>query len=196
MAIGTSSLLALIGAGFLLIIIGLPWWIGISIIVLTMAVVANDNDSAKAIKSARQETIYTNAMMDAANNTVRNAPPKKKEEFGSVQDPLQFRPSIPPDGVAGIKAYGPTGSPLTVGGRTGTASFYATGTDTNIGRIRIKDDIRLNMPFMSDKAGDGTKVMTNLLTAHFRTGKPILKTKCLDSTFDTIKTGFDEWAQE
>jgi len=130
-----------------------------------------------------------------------NQKPKEKLSYmdkpavGSVTDPLAFKPTIPPDGIAGIGSIG-NGGPLSVGKRTGAASFYIGGAQNN-NMIRLKDDLRLNMPFANIKdEASGVNPFKNLVMAHFRTSEPIIRTKSLDPTLETMKTGFDEWAQE
>jgi len=196
MAISTSTLLGLLALGFFILFLGGTWWwLGIATIMLSLAMAVGGE--------AQGPVMFPSPVMQM------QAPAKKKEEWGSVNDPMHFKPTIPPDGIAGISSIGPEkGSPeyldnpglATVGKRTGTFSFYPTGPvdkENPIARLRVKDDLRLNMPFM-DEANpvDGTKVFTALVTSHFRTTKPILKTKCLEPTFETVKTGFDDWAKE
>jgi hypothetical protein len=135
----------------------------------------------------------------AAGVKEKGIPTWLKEPTGSVTDPFEFKPTMPPDGIAGIgviKPDNPTpGDPgnLSFGKRTGAMSFYV-----DEGRlIRIKEDIRINMPFMSEKDINGQiSPLKNLVTSHFRTSKPIIRTKMLDKTFDPIETGFDGWAEE
>jgi hypothetical protein len=201
MAIGTTTLLGLLALGFFILFLGGTWWwLGIATIMLSLAM---------ALGGEQSPVMVPRPAMAQARPMMSQGKPAKKSAFGSVNDPMHFKPSIPPDGIAGISSIGPEKDSLeyldnpgvaTVGKRTGTFSFYPTGPqdkENPLARVRVKDDLRLNMPFM-DEANpvDGVKVFTNLITSHFRTSKPILKTKCLEPTFETVKTGFDDWAKE
>lgn len=207
MALRPSHLVALVAAGLLMILIGMPWWMGIGVILISMAM-AVSGDEPKAVQrmpgQIKQFAVAGPASIKAVENKAEKAPPKpwwvveaEKEPKGSVNDPMIFRPSFPADGFAGLKGYASDG-PLAVGPRVGTVSFYPTGTDDKIARVRIKEDLRLNMPFMNESDINGIKPLTNLLTCHFRTNKPIINTKPIeDPTFDALdKELFDnpDWA--
>jgi hypothetical protein len=202
MAIGTTTLLGLLALGFFILFLGGTWWwLGIATIMLSLAMALGGEQSPVMVPRP--------AMAQARPMMSQGKPAKKKEIWGSVNDPMHFKPTMPPDGIADIGSIGPekgspeydlTGGIASVGKRTGTFSFYATGPqdkENPMARVRVKDDLRLNMPFMDEQNPvDGVKVFTNLITSHFRTSKPILKTKCLEPTFETVKTGFDDWAKE
>jgi len=109
---------------------------------------------------------------------------KWNKKFPNVTD-MKFRPSIPPDGIAGIGATGP--SPVNFGKRTGQLSIYT-------GNLRFKNDIR----FMPEFCYTDPLPFKNLITTHFRTrpspGQTYLdKVKPLDSTFEQLEKGiFDD----
>ncbi len=207
MAMKTSHLAGLLILGFVMLIIGWPWWLGIGLIILSMAIAVSGGGDEEPAPRTVQAAARAVPRAAVAGPAVAAAPKAKSETPGSIEDNFYFRPSIPPDGIASIssikpdkeqlKAMGDPGN-LSVGKRTGTLSLYMDdpyGTDEGM-RIRVKDDIRLHMPFMSQKDENNIAPFQNLFTSHFRTGKNILKTKCLESTFETIKTGFDQWAKE
>jgi len=201
--IKTSHLLGLLALGFIAIIIGWPWWLGVGIILLAIALAAGDGRQSTPAPVYRPMPAAATVPVVSGIETPLEKPKQKTKKEGSVNDPFMFRPSIPPDGVAGLKAMSvsePGIDNLSVGARTGTMSMYLDGPDkTNFARIRIKDDLRLNLPFMQDMGGmpkGSARGLTNLVTAHFRTSKPILKTKALEPTFESIKTASDEFADE
>jgi hypothetical protein len=200
MAMKTSYLIGLLIVGFILLLAGFPWWLGIGIIVLSMAAaVSGDSEEPRMVpvRLARPQVAAA-----GPPKPVESEPAWKKyqekEPTGSVNDPMHFRPTMPPDGVAGLKAMsqekGTPSDNLSIGGRTGTMSMYMDNKAAC--RIRVKDDLRIMLPFTQVTDENGIKPFTNLFTSHFRTGNPILKTKPLESTFETWKTGFDEWAKE
>lgn len=196
MAMRTSHLIALLGMGFMAFYLGMPLWAGLGIILVAMAIAMGDDSSANSRMGTLQPA------MSAAEGENRPQKPVKAKKQGSVNDPLNFRPSLPPDGIASLGSLGqkgitPEAANLAIGKRTGTASMYLDPDDLNeSARIRIKDDLRVHMPFMNQKDENNIRPFQNLFTSHFRTGKPLLKTKALEPTFETWKTGFDEWAKE
>jgi hypothetical protein len=190
-----TTLIGLMALGFLMLFMGLPWWMGVGIIILALAFSLGGSEP--------QRIVQTQPAL------IMKGPKKEKEPTGSVNDPFHFRPTIPPDGIAAIGSISTPGEErlpgeagnLAVGKRTGTMSFYVDNPDVDLpmdqrARVRIKDDLRVNLPFMDIEDENGIKPFTNLFTSHFRTGNPIIKTKCLEPTFETWKTGFDEWAKE
>jgi hypothetical protein len=198
MAMKTSYLIGLLAAGFIILFIGLPWWMGIGVIILAMAAAVTGTES-QAMPSPQ----HAGPREPAWKKYQEKGPP------GSVTDNFYFRPTTPPDGIATIgsistpkeeRVPGDLGN-LSVGKRTGTMSLYMDPEDipwTDKMRVRLKDDIRLHMPFMKemDPMNKGMAFFQNLATAHFRTGKPIIKTKALEPTFETQKLGHDQWAKE
>ncbi len=205
----TLPLVGLLAFGFMALVIGWPWWIGVGIILISMALAVSEEGTPAV--SPRSSPQPQGAIQERKGQQAVPPEPlwkalQEKEPTGSVQDPLHFRPSIPPDGIAGIGSVGPGSADpiaknLSVGKRTGTVSFYFDSPDdpplSERARVRLKDDLRLNLPFMNEKDVFGdTKPFASLFTSHFRTGKSIIKTKMLEPTFETIKTGFDEWAKE
>lgn len=200
MATSTSTTVGLMAIGFFILLMGGGyWWFGVGVIMLSMAMAVTGGSSG-----------YTQAMpYPQMNGPSMSKPAKKASKMGSVNDPFHFKPTIPPDGIAGISSIAPekgefvSGDPgnLSLGKRTGAMSMYLDATEDmggaeNAARIRIKEDLRLNLPFMQIKDSNGIRPFTNLFTAHFRTTNPIINTKPLEPTFESIPTEFDTFAKE
>lgn len=189
MAMSSTTLLLLVLLGFIMLFVGFPWWAGVGVIVASMALAVGD-DTATQNYGRVAAAMPVSGQKSEKPWWVKEA---EAEPNGSFLDPLKFRPSIPPDGIAkigsistpaGERVPGDPGN-VSVGKRTGAASIYAD-TNTNGPRIRIKEDFRFHPEFMNIKDPyTGIKPFTNLVTMHFRTNKPILKTKGLDKTFDS-----------
>jgi hypothetical protein len=124
----TTYLAGLLALGFIMLMIGWPWWLGIGLIVLTMAVALSGGE-----EPAQQPMAAAKAF--AAKPSA--AGPKATGEEGFDVDDMKWSPTTFADGMMGVN---PMKSEL--GGAVGARSGAFT---QDMGPIRFKDDLRFRV---------------------------------------------------
>jgi hypothetical protein len=134
MGMSTTYLAGLLAMGFIMLMIGWPWWLGIGLIVLTMAVALSGEEAPARIPGVRGiAATYRPATLLA----------KAAAKGGGIDVyDMKWSPSIVGDGVAGI-------NPMKgeEGGSVGARTMAYT---QDMGPIRFKDDIRFRMDSLED----------------------------------------------
>ncbi len=173
----TSSLIGLLVIGLVILIWGGHfWWIGIGVIMMSIAL---------AVGSTEETVVDQQIAAKADQQVVAKAaekPPKTRWErereedakMASVTD-LKWRPSVPADGLLGINPGMRTwGEPVSIGQRGGQLTF-------DLGVVRFKDDLRVRLANVEDFLPEG-----KIVAWHFRTQKPIYQqpTKMVGTTIE------------
>jgi len=125
MAMSTTYLVCLLALGFIMLMIGWPWWLGVGVILVSLALaVTGEEQPLPAMKPV------------AAAKPTAAAAAKKEPEGGFDVWDMKWSPTTLADGFVGNKMGGPSGS--AVGSRSGAFS-------QDMGPIRFKDDIRFRL---------------------------------------------------
>lgn len=153
MAMKTTHLISLLALGFIILLLGGPWWLGIGVVILAMAVAVTGEE---APVRAPEPVI-----------TAQPAQPLVPEEepyfddWGSVDPNWKF-PSIndmnlqissPPDTIGDMTAFKSPDGVCSTGFRSGTLTLDPNDI------IRFKDDFRIKLDGM-DKASGISDVAT------------------------------------
>ncbi len=180
MALKTSHLLGLLALGFAMLLIGWPWWLGIGIIVLSMAVaVGGSEESSERMRAPASATAVAGPAQAApeAAEQPRQAGEKHFDDWGeappgwdmpSIED-ADFKWSAPCDGIGGMSIKDPAGG-MGIGPRTGTATLDINDI------IRVKDDLRFKLDGMhkasTGESGFGWNKGAHTHRLYVRTGQP------------------------
>ncbi len=164
MAIKTSHLLGLLTLGFIILLIGWPWWLGIGIILLSMAVAVSGESEEPAPMPVPVERAGQAAVAGVAqpgSQQAAQAEPKYFDDWGEdqpnwtfpdISKDLKFKISTPSDAIGDMKTmkdpyHDGVDHIGAVGARTGTFTL----DPNNI--IRFKDDFRIKIDQMSKESG-------------------------------------------
>ncbi len=173
----SSYLIGLMAIGFLMLIVGWPWWISVGVIILSLALLAGSEgeqptafpDQRPMITAARgaQSEPSKGKPEAAEGERYRDWRDDEKEEgkSGFFVEDMKWSPTAYADGILGVNpmkgAFG--GS---VGGRTGAFTL-------DMGPIRFKDDFRFRL-YADDKAFNMCNTEAGPIHAwDFRTRKPL-----------------------
>ena len=165
----TTYLIGLLTLGFFMLFLGWPWWLGIGIMVLSMALAVGGEEASQEFPNPIARRMAT----PIASGPIEGQPRKKyaqweidqakeENEFGDVED-LIWNPGMPSDGMLGLNPMGsavldpqtgPSGEVI----RHGVGPLSGQST-TDLGPIRIKDDMRFrpvgaDKSFMADPFGE------------------------------------------
>lgn len=194
MAMKTSYLIGLLAVGMLMLLAGWPWWLGLGIIILSMAVAMSDSGAAPQQAPLPAALPKTAAEEAPRPKTWREREAETEAGMADVED-LVWRPSVLADGLLGLNPMsvkGEEGQAVSVGSRSGTLGIDA-------GPVRFKDDLRFR-PTVTDKEGMGS-MMTDPYTGkpisawHFRTRKPVFyqKTKMMEASLESPDADYWDW---
>jgi hypothetical protein len=188
------------GLGFIALIVGMPWWIGVGVIVITAALAVSGDDEEVAVQQMPIPLARAVAKPAAA---AKPATAEKKAPWpGWDMDDMKWSPTTFADGMMGV-------NPMETG-NVGSAIGARSGTYTqDMGPIRFKDDFRFRI--IGD-AGEFYNMCKDVYTDKglvawdFRTRKDVFpglhtgSVKTLDSPDDLTNPGLgspNEWiAQE
>ena len=165
MAMKTSHLLGLLVLGFIMLLIGWPWWLGVGLIVLSMAIAVGGESSEEPLPMpmpVRAPGQAAAAGAPAPGQATGASKPKYFDDWGSdipnwefpdLTKDLKLKVSTPSDAIGTMETMKDpyydmeSGAVGAVGARTGAFTM-----DPN-NLIRFKDDFRIKVDQMSKESG-------------------------------------------
>jgi len=135
----TSYLMGLLVLGFVMLMIGWPWWLGVGLIVLSMAA---------AVSGGEEEPQKMPMTAMTAKTAMASAAKKADVDAGFDAWDMKWSPTTFADGMMGVNPMADKASGSAVGSRSGAFA-------QDMGPIRFKDDIRFRI---TGDAGDFYKM--------------------------------------